>query len=47
MFIIKVKVGMGEEVVVVIVKKFVVGVRALELNLFVLVARVSRRRVCR
>ena len=48
MIIIKVKVGMGEkEVVVIIIKEFIMGICALELNLFGLVARVSRRRVCR
>ena len=44
----EVKVGMGEEeVMVVIVEEFIVGICALELNLFGLVARVSHCRVCR
>ena len=48
MVIIKVKVGMGEEeIVIFIVKKFIIGICALKPNLFKLVARVSRRRVCR
>ena len=46
--IIKVKVGMGEEEVMeIIIKKFVMGIRVLELNLFRLVTRVSHYRVCR
>ena len=45
--VVEVKVGMGEEVMVVIIKEFIVGIRVLELNLFGLVARVSRRRVYR
>ena len=46
--IIKVKVGIGEEeVIVIIVKKFIMGIYTLKLNLFKLVARVSRYRVCR
>ena len=48
MVIVEVEVGMGEEeVVVVVVEEFIVGIRALEPNLFGLVARVSRCRVCR
>ena len=43
----EVKVSMGEEVMAVIVKKFIVGIRVLKLNLFGLVARVSHCRVCR
>ena len=39
---------MGEkEVMVIIVKKFIVGIRALEPNLFGLAAHVSYYRVCR
>ena len=39
---------MGEgEIMVVIVKKFIMGICALESNLFRLVARVSYYRVCR
>ena len=34
-----------EEVIVIIIKKFIMGIRALKLNLFKLVARVSRHRV--
>ena len=46
MIIIKVKVGMGkEEIVVIIVKKFIMEIRILEPNLFRLVARVSYYRV--
>ena len=36
-----------EEVIVIIIKEFIVGIRALELNLFELVARVSHHRVYR
>ena len=36
-----------EEVMVIIIKKFIVGIYALELNLFELVARVSYYRVYR
>ena len=44
----EVKVGMGEEeVVIIIVKEFIVRIYALELNLFELVARVSCYRVYR
>ena len=44
----EVKVGMGEkEIMVVIIKEFIMGIRTLELNLFELVARVSYRRICR
>ena len=46
--IVEVKVGMGEEkVIVIIIKEFIIGIRVLELNLFRLVARVSCYRVCR
>ena len=47
--IIKVKVNMGEEeeVIIIIIKEFVVGICALKLNLFKLVTRVSRYRVYR
>ena len=42
----KVKVSIGEkEVIVIIVKKFIMRIRALELNLFRLIARVSHYRV--
>ena len=48
MVIIEVKVGMGKKkVVVIIIKEFIVGIRALKLNLFRLVACVSHHRVCR
>ena len=47
MVIIKVKVGTGEKVIVIIVKKFVMRIRTLKLNLFRLVARVSYHRVYR
>ena len=48
MVIIKVKVGMGEEeVVVIIIKEFIVGICALKLNLFKLMAYVSCYRVYR
>ena len=48
MVIIEVKVSMGEEeVVIIIVKKFIMRICALELNLFRLVACVSYYRVCR
>ena len=44
--IIKVKVSMGEEkVMVIIIKEFIVGICALKPNLFRLIARVSRHRV--
>ena len=44
----EVKVSTGEkEVVVIIIKKFVVGIRTLKPNLFRLVTRVSYRRVYR
>ena len=44
--IMEVEVGMGEEeVVIIVVKEFIVGIRALKPNLFRLVARVSCRRV--
>ena len=45
--IIEVKVGTGKEVVIIIIKKFIIGIRILELSLFGLVARVSRCRVYR
>ena len=46
--IVKVKVGMEEkEVVIIIIKELVIGIYTLELNLFRLMARVSYRRVCR
>ena len=46
--IIKVKVSMREEeVVVIIIKEFIVGIYTLKLNLFKLIARVSYHRVCR
>ena len=42
----EVKVGMRkEEVIIIIIKKFILGIRALELNLFRLVTRVSYYRV--
>ena len=42
----EVKVGMGkEEVMIIIIKEFIVGICALKLNLFGLVARVSYYRV--
>ena len=44
--IIKVKVGMGEEeVMVIIVKKFIIGICVLKPNLFKLVTCVSHYRV--
>ena len=44
----KVKVSMGEEeIIVIIIKEFIVGIYILELNLFRLIARVFCRRVCR
>ena len=44
----EVEVSIGEkEVMVIIVKKFIVGICALKLNLFELVTCVSRYRVCR
>ena len=44
----EVKVGMGEkEVMIIIVKEFIMGIYALELNLFELIARVSYHRVYR
>ena len=46
MVIIKVEVSIGEEeVVVIIIKKFIIGIRALELNLFRLITCVFCRRV--
>ena len=45
MIIIKVKVSTGEEIIVVIVKEFIMRICALKLNLFGLVARVSYYRV--
>ena len=48
MVIVEVKVSMGEkEVIIIIVKKFIIRICALKLNLFRLVARVSYYRVCR
>ena len=48
MIIIEVKVSIGEkEVVVIIIKEFIVGICALELNLFKLITCVSCRRVYR
>ena len=48
MIIIKVKVGIGEEeIMVIIIKEFIVGIYILKLNLFKLVAYVSYHRVCR
>ena len=43
----EVKVGTGKKVVVIIVKEFIMGIYVLKLKLFGLMARVSRRRVCR
>ena len=46
--IIKVKVSMREEkVIVIIIKEFIMGIRTLKLNLFGLIARVFYRRVYR
>ena len=48
MVIIKVKISIGEEeVIVIIIKEFNMGIYALKLNLFELMARVSRHRVYR
>ena len=47
MVIIKVKVGMGEKVVVIIIKEFIVGIYTLKLNLFGLVTCVSHHRAYR
>ena len=48
MVIIEVKVGTEkEEVIIIIIEKFVIGIRTLKLNLFGLVARVSRCEVYR
>ena len=48
MIIMEVKISMGEEeVMVIIIKEFIMGICALELNLFRLVTRVSHHRVCR
>ena len=48
MVIIKVKVGMGkEEVIIIIIKKFIVEICVLEPNLFKLIAYVSYYRVYR
>ena len=48
MIIIEVKVSTGEkEVIIIINKKFIIGIRVLKLNLFRLVARVSHHRVYR
>ena len=44
----EVKVSMGEEkVIIIIVKEFIIGICALKLNLFKLIARVSCHRVYR
>ena len=44
--IVKVEVSTGEEeIMVIIIKKFIVGIRTLKLNLFELMARVSYCRV--
>ena len=46
--IIKVKVSMGEkEIVIFIIKEFIVGICTLELNLFKLITRVSYYRIYR
>ena len=46
--IIKVKVGTGEkEVIVIIIKEFIMGIHTLELNLFKLIAYVSHYKVYR
>ena len=46
MVIIKVKASMGEEeVMVIIIKEFIMGIHVLKLNLFKLVARVSCYRI--
>ena len=46
--IIKVKVSMGEkEIMVIIIKEFIMGICTLESNLFKLIARVSYYRVYR
>ena len=48
MVIIKVKVSTGEEeIMIIIIKEFIVGIRARKLNLFRLVTRVSYYRVYR
>ena len=48
MIIIKVKVNMGEEeVIIIIIKEFIMKIYILEPNLFKLVARVSYYRVYR
>ena len=48
MIIIEVEVGMGEkEIVVIVIKEFIIGIYVLELNLFRLVTRVSCYRVCK
>ena len=43
--IIKVKVSTGEEVIIIIIKKFIIKIYALKPNLFKLITRVSCRRV--
>ena len=44
----KVKVGTGKkDIIIIIVKEFIVGIRTPELNLFGLITRVSHRRVYR
>ena len=45
--VIEVEVGTGKKIMMVIVKKFIVGIRALELNLFRLITCVSYYRVYR
>ena len=45
--VVEVKVDTGEEVIIIIIKEFVVRIYTLELNLFGLVACVFYYRVCR
>ena len=45
--VVEVKVGTEKKVMVIIIKEFIMGIYALEPNLFELVARVSYRRVYR
>ena len=45
--IIEVEVGTGEEVMIIIVKEFIIRIYVLEPNLFRLIIRVSCCRVCR
>ena len=48
MVIIEVKVSIEKkEIKIIIIKEFIMGIRTLKLNLFGLIARVSRRRVYR